>query len=100
MAGQRPPGRCRCASSRPVADLGAHVTKMEPPGGDPLAVHAASWYRELVAGLDVRVIDLKDPAGRRHLDPLLEEAQLLLTATRPSALARLGLSWDHLHGAF
>ena len=87
-------------AARRLADLGAHVTKVEPPGGDPLAVQAASWYRELVAGLDVRVIDLKDPAGRRHLDPLLEEAQLLLTATRPSALARLGLSWDHLHGAF
>src|SRR5581483_3587069 len=43
--------------------LGAHVTKVEPPGGDPLAISAPDWYREL-AGEDVVSLDLKSADGR------------------------------------
>ena len=78
-------------AARRLADLGAQVTKVEPPGGDQLGDHAPDWYRELVAGMDVRVIDLKDAGGREQLESLLDDAQLLLTASRPSSLARLGL---------
>ena len=87
-------------AARRLADLGAQVTKVEPPGGDQLGDHAPDWYRELVAGMDVRVIDLKDAGGREQLESLLDDAQLLLTASRPSSLARLGLSWDRMHSAF
>ena len=87
-------------AARRFADLGAQVTKVEPPGGDQLGDHAPDWYRELVAGMDVRVIDLKDAGGREQLESLLDDAQLLLTASRPSSLARLGLSWDRMHSAF
>lgn len=74
-----------------LASLGASVTKVEPPSGDPLLVAAPSWYDELVAGQEVVTLDLKDPARRAELEERLMSADVLLTAMRPSALARLGL---------
>ena len=38
--------------------------------------------------------------GASSLESLLHDAQPLPTASRPSALVRLGLSWDRLHSAF
>ena len=79
-----------------LQELGAAVTKLEPPGGDPLAAAAPEWYAALTHGQDVRVADLK--AGRP--DDVLAETDVLLTATRPQALERLGLGWEELHAAF
>lgn len=75
-----------------LRDLGACVTKVESPSGDPLKGLAPSWYAELAAGQRVSVVDLKDPVGRSRLDELLGEADLLITAMRPSALSRLDLA--------
>lgn len=75
-----------------LAALGAEVVKVEPPAGDPLAAGAPAWYRELVAGQRVVTLDLKDPAGLARLEGLLARADLLITAMRPSALGRLGLT--------
>ena len=71
--------------------LGAAVTKIEPPGGDPLARFAPAWYRSLIRGQQVLGIDLKAAAGRTRLDELLDSADLLLTSMRPAALERLAL---------
>lgn len=71
--------------------LGARVTKIESPAGDPLAGAAPTWYDELAAGQDVLVLDLKDSDSRTRLDELLGTADLLITAMRPSAVQRLGL---------
>lgn len=78
------------AAARLVA-MGASVAKVEPPAGDPLAVASPGWYAELLRGQEVRTVDLKDPAGRAELEELLAGADVLLTASRPSALARLGI---------
>jgi crotonobetainyl-CoA:carnitine CoA-transferase CaiB-like acyl-CoA transferase len=78
-----------------LRELGADVTKLEPPGGDPIAVAAPDWYAALVEGQDVRIADLK--AGLPDDD--LAAADVLLTSSRPAALARLGLGWDALHAA-
>lgn len=75
--------------------LGATVTKVEPPSGDPLALGADPYYQELVAGQNIVQIDLK--ADLDALWTLLEETDLLLTSNRPSALARLGLDWESVH---
>jgi alpha-methylacyl-CoA racemase len=80
--------------------LGASVTKVEPPAGDPLAGAHPAWYDELRAGQQVVMLDLKQPADRARLDELLEPADLLLTSSRPGALARLGLAWTELHARF
>ena len=83
-----------------LRDMGAAIVKIEPPFGDPLAAGAPAWYTELCAGVDVRVLDLKSPDGSNHLARVLDEADLLLTATRPSSLERLGLSWTSLQDRF
>jgi alpha-methylacyl-CoA racemase len=77
--------------------LGAAVVKVEPPGGDPLAGADPDWYRELHEGQEVVRLNLKDAEDRARLDAWLGRADLLLTATRPAALRRLGLSWEELH---
>jgi crotonobetainyl-CoA:carnitine CoA-transferase CaiB-like acyl-CoA transferase len=80
-----------------IARMGAAVTKVEPPGGDPLRLAAPAWYNSLCQGQTVISLDLKDPVQRLRLDDLLEITDLLLASFRPSALRRLGLNWESLH---
>ena len=75
-----------------LTELGASVTKIEPPAGDPLALASPLWYAELTSGQRILVLDLKEPEDRLRLDAELAGADLLITAMRPSALARLGLA--------
>ena len=82
------PGPVACARLR---DLGAQVTKVEPPAGDPLETYCPPWYARLHAGMERHRIDLKEAAGRERVDLLLAKADILITAQRASALARLGL---------
>lgn len=84
------------AASR-LAGLGAQVTKVEPPAGDPLKTFAPAWYEQLRGGQNVITLDLKDPSGRARLDNLLARTDLLLASFRPSAMQRLGLDWPTLH---
>lgn len=82
-----------------LVELGASVTKVEPPSGDPLQAVAPGWYDELVAGQSVLVLDLKDAVDRDQFEQLLRGADLLLSSLRPSALVRLGLPASaHRHG--
>ncbi len=83
-----------------LRDLGAQVTKIEPPDGDPLARGCPEWYRALHERVTVVRLDLKVAADRERLNPLLSTADLLLTSSRPAAIARLGLSWGELHRQF
>jgi crotonobetainyl-CoA:carnitine CoA-transferase CaiB-like acyl-CoA transferase len=84
-------------ASAMLRDMGARVTKVEPPGGDPLVEHSAEWYADLVRGLEVVRIDLKHPDQRQAFEARLAGADILITATRPAALDRLGLDWAGLH---
>jgi len=88
------------AAARRLQRLGARVVKVEPPAGDPMRIYHAGWYAELAAGQEQLTLDLKSEAGRARIDELLASADLLLTATRPAALGRLGLGWDELHARF
>lgn len=87
------------AASR-LARMGANVTKVEPPAGDPLKLFARSWYDSLSAGHTIITLDLKEAAGRAQLDMLLSKADLLLASYRPSALRRLGLDWETINARF
>src|SRR5690348_10700239 len=80
--------------------LGATVAKIEPPAGDLLAAALPAWYTDLHQGVDVRRLDLKTPAGQAALTDALAASDLLLTAQRPTALARLGLDWETLHARY
>jgi len=88
------PGPLACAR---LHALGARVAKIEPPSGDPLAAFCAEWYATLAAGQEVATVDVKTGDGRARLDALLADAELLVTASRPAALERLGLGWADLH---
>src|SRR5215212_2179283 len=79
---------------------GAALVKVEPPGGDPLARMCPGYYAELSAGQEVVSLDLKAREDRVSLDNYLENMDLLLTASRPAALGRLGLSWPELRTRF
>jgi crotonobetainyl-CoA:carnitine CoA-transferase CaiB-like acyl-CoA transferase len=77
--------------------LGATVAKVEPPDGDPLDAVRPEWYRALHQGQEILRLDLKDAADRDRLHERLDHTDLLITAIRPAALQRLGLSWAELH---
>jgi alpha-methylacyl-CoA racemase len=83
-----------------LAVLGAHVTAVEPPGGDPMATWCPGYYAELRGGQDVRRLDLKTADGRAAFAELLGQADLLLTSFRLSALRQLGLDWERLNAAY
>ena len=82
------PGPVACAR---LHGLGAGVDKVEPPEGDPLERYCADWYRRLHEGMTIHRIDLKGDDGRRAMQALLARTDLLVTAQRPAALARIGL---------
>jgi crotonobetainyl-CoA:carnitine CoA-transferase CaiB-like acyl-CoA transferase len=75
------------------ADLGAHVVKIERPGGDPLRADPArfaAWNR----GKESVELDLRSDAGRTEALGLIDGADLLVENLRPGALERLGLGLD------
>ncbi|MES1211402.1 MAG: CoA transferase, partial [Acidobacteriota bacterium] len=86
-----------------LADLGARVVKIEEPAlGDPVR-HApprrgatGALGGLLLSGVESVALDLKQPAGRRVLEALLERADVLLESFRPGTLARLGFAPEEL----
>ncbi len=81
-----------------MADEGASVVKVEPPGGDPAramppvdAAGTSRWFGAVNRGKDCRRIDLKSAEGRAILLGLVGEADVLVEGFRPGTLARLGL---------
>lgn len=82
------PGPAACARLR---DLGAAVTKVEPPSGDPMRKYCADWYGRLHDGMSVETLDLKSASGAAYMETLLANTDVLVTAQRNSALARLRL---------
>ncbi len=79
--------------------LGASCTKLESPAGDPMLAYAKSAYAQMHEGVKIVSADLKTERGLAKLHKLLAKTDVLLTSFRPSALARLGLSWKALHKA-
>ena len=55
---------------------------------------------QAVTFLPVLVLNLKIPEGKAALDYHLGRADLLLTASRPRALERLGLGWTTLQAKY
>jgi len=72
-----------------LAESGADVIKVEPPGGDPTRGKSgfAVWNRSK-RGL---VLDLETEQGRSQLEKLLQSADFLIHDRGPAAAAALGL---------
>lgn len=85
-----------------LADQGAEVIKVEPPGGDNLRKYPSTLQAEGRAFLGVNrgksgiVLDLKLPAAREVLLRLLRDADVLVHNFRPGVPERLGIGYDAL----
>ena len=79
-----------------LADLGAEVIKIEPPGGDISRQVGDSYFASLNRGKRSVCLDLTSEAGRRRLGELAAESHALVVNLRPSAIRRLGLTYDAL----
>jgi alpha-methylacyl-CoA racemase len=88
------------AAAQRLSRMGAEVVKVEPPSGDPMETYYADWYRDMAAGHAVLRLDLKTSAGLERLDELLGAADVLISATRTSAMQRLGLDQATLQQKF
>lgn len=81
-----------------LADLGAEVVKVEPPGGDPMRAigprdrdGVSTFYKLINAGKTVVRLDLKAAEGRAGFAELVRGTDALVESLRPGALERLGL---------
>ena len=79
-----------------LADLGADVTKLEPPDGDISRQVGDSYFASLNRNKRSIRLDLASPAGQQRLGELAAGAHALLVNLKPSAIKRLGLTYDAL----
>jgi crotonobetainyl-CoA:carnitine CoA-transferase CaiB-like acyl-CoA transferase len=82
---------------RYLADLGAEVIRVEPPGGSTSRLREPRYegiglaFAARNAGKRGLTLDLERPEGQARLRDLLATAELLLESHRPGRLAELGL---------
>ncbi|VEG57000.1 L-carnitine dehydratase/bile acid-inducible protein F [Mycolicibacterium aurum] len=79
-----------------LADLGAEVIKIEPPGGEISRQVSDSYFASLNRNKQSMVIDLRSAEGRQRLGELVATSHALLVNMKPSAIKRLGLTYDSL----
>ncbi|RMX07670.1 CoA transferase [Corticibacter populi] len=82
-----------------LADLGAEVIKVEPPGGDGtrhLLGAGAGFFPMFNRNKQSIAIDLKSPQGLEVALKLCATADVVLQNFKPGVLARLGLDYPNL----
>lgn len=86
-----------------LADLGADVIRVEPPGGEPMrkigpldSDGVSAWYKVINRGKSYVELDLKSAAGKADLDSLVARADVFLESYRPGVLERLGFADERL----
>src|ERR1700722_3232044 len=77
-----------------LADHGADVVKLEPPGGDPF--RGSPGYDVWLRGRRSAELDLRDDADRRRFLALARTADVVLESFGPGTAARLGADADTL----
>ncbi|MCM3926021.1 CoA transferase, partial [Frankia sp. AiPs1] len=77
-----------------LAEAGADIVMVEPPGGSRLRTYAA--WPAVAGGKRSLVLDPRDPAERTLLDGLIAGADVLVTTMRPRTAERLGLTASRL----
>jgi CoA:oxalate CoA-transferase len=87
-----------------LAELGARVIKVEPPGqGDdarqygPFRNGKSAYFVSVNRGKESVALDLKSPAGREIFERLLDKADALVENFRPGTMEKLGYGWESLH---
>lgn len=91
------------SASLALADLGAEVIKIEPPGaGDetrtfpPFREGESHYYLAINRGKKSIVVDLKTEEGLQLVKDLAAKCDILIENYRPGVMDRLGLSYDTL----
>ena len=85
-----------------LADLGADVIKVEPPGGEDMRRGAAGKNGHagtfLAMNRDKRgiTVDLKRPEGVEIIRRLVRTADVFVQNYRPGVAGRLGVAWEDL----
>ena len=82
-----------------LADLGATVIKVEPPGGDKtrlLKGSGAGYFTMYNRNKHSVCVDLKTQEGREIVQDLVREADVLVENFRGGTMDRLGLGYDAL----
>ncbi len=83
-----------------LADYGADVIWVEPPGGDPWREELAVDYSVYQRNKRSVELDLRDSASRETLFELLATADLFVETWRPRVAEQLGLGYDTVHERF
>jgi crotonobetainyl-CoA:carnitine CoA-transferase CaiB-like acyl-CoA transferase len=90
-------------ATRVLGDQGADVILVESNDADVNRVMGAGNHPQL-SGTTLNLLrnkrsvelDLKTPAGRDHLEAIVRTCDVVVTTMRPSALAKLGVSYEDL----
>ena len=86
-----------------MAELGARVIKVEPPGkGDdareygPFLKGRSTYFASINRGKQSIALDLKAEADKRIFEKLLGKADVLVENFRPGTMEKLGYGWETL----
>ena len=82
-----------------LADLGAEVIKIEPPGGDKtrkLPGLGIGFFRSFNRNKKSVVLDINTPEGRATALELIGECDVMLENFRPGLMTSLGLDYETL----
>lgn len=84
-----------------LADMGARVLKIEPPGGDetrrwgpPFVGGESTYFLSVNRNKESIVLDLRTPGGCDVLHRILARADVLVENFRPGTLTKLGFGWE------
>jgi formyl-CoA transferase len=90
-------------AAKTLADFGAEVIKIEPPGGgDPLRqwrlLHEGTsvWWQVQSRNKHSVALDLKDEAARAIVRRLIDEADVLVENFKPGVMEAWGLDYERL----
>jgi crotonobetainyl-CoA:carnitine CoA-transferase CaiB-like acyl-CoA transferase len=92
-----------CAMGVHLADMGAQVIKVEPPAGDyirqmtwPIINGVSLLHLHVNRGKKSIALDLRKPEAVEIYKELARDADVVIEAMRPGALARRGLGYEDL----
>lgn len=94
-------------ASQMMADMGASVTKVEPPQGEEMrfigpqgTAQRSAYFDAVNAGKQGVKLNLKSPDDLSRLHALLADADVLLESFRPDVMAKLGLAIETLRSRY
>jgi len=90
-------------AGKTLADFGAEVIKIEPPGeGDPLRKWrnlyrgTSVWWQVQSRNKQSIAVDLRHPKGQEIARRLTHEADVVIENFRPGTMEKWGLGWEDL----